>query len=71
MVFEYNQRLQRLAANKSLSDKEFQVVYQPGFAELPIAKYKQGYLSGIDWYKKENMACVDFLHVPYVWCSIW
>ncbi|KAG2224879.1 hypothetical protein INT45_010828 [Circinella minor] len=56
MVFEYNQRLQKLAANESYSDKEFQVVYQPGFAELPIAKYKQGYLSGIDCFHPNKCA---------------
>ncbi|KAI9490373.1 hypothetical protein BDB00DRAFT_838198 [Zychaea mexicana] len=49
MVAEYNKRLHKLASDEALSDKHFQVVYQPGFTTLPIAKYKQGYLSGIDW----------------------
>ncbi|KAI9260581.1 hypothetical protein BDA99DRAFT_512496 [Phascolomyces articulosus] len=56
MVFEYNKRLEKLAADKSLSDEQFQVVYQPGFAELPIAKYKQGFLSGIDCFHPNKCA---------------
>ena len=49
MVVEYNARLAKLAADKTLSDANFQVAYQPGFSNLPIAKYRQGYLSGVDW----------------------
>lgn len=67
MVTEYNHRLEILAEEyRSIADPQFAVSYQPGFARFPVAKYKQSYLSGFDWYvllkkKKEKI----FRFVPY------
>ncbi|KAI8146915.1 hypothetical protein BJV82DRAFT_596998 [Fennellomyces sp. T-0311] len=65
MVAEYNARLEKLAADETLSDKHFQVAYQPGFSQLPIAKYKQGYLSGIDCFHPNK--CANQVFAMVLW----
>lgn len=49
---------------------EFGLSYQPGFKEFPVAKYKQSYFSGVDWYKDGTFSristfCIDFFDYSF------
>lgn len=51
VVNEYNLRLEKLANEyKNIDVMNFGVSYQPGFKQFPVAKYKQAFFSGVDWY---------------------
>jgi hypothetical protein len=49
---------------------ELGLSYQPGFKEFPVAKYKQSYFSGVDWYKNGSFLrittfCIDFFDYSF------
>ncbi|KAI8090679.1 hypothetical protein BDF21DRAFT_411809 [Thamnidium elegans] len=50
VVNEYNNRLEKLEKEYKNKDiMNFGLSYQPGFKQFPVGKYKQSYLSGVDW----------------------